>query len=1551
MELTNRRSSMRLLAIVLALAATAACWALTARAEAAKVANPGSFSATVTTGTIRIGSDVFNFDDSGTPITFNGTVSASGAVNVPVAGQNFPPFDINAGGYDLTIRIIPTHDLTGTVNPMTGAGSLRLRVYIKIDGVPFGGGCAIGTSGSPIDLNVLTTGTTSPPGPNTPISGTPYNTSNGTFKVVNNTYSVPASNSCGPGGGTVDSELGLPSASGNNEAQFELQSTPILQKGVNASYTATPNSGFAPLASSLDASASTVAAGVKTCVPALPSTPNCGYRWDWDNDGTVDEVTNTATASHTYLTGGNYTSRLTIYDNDGDSDTTTRTVTVTDRPDLTIDKSHAGNFQTGVQGTYTLGVDNIGAGPTTGTTTVTDTLPAGLTYASATGSGWSCGNSGQDVTCTRSGAIAGGGSAPDITLNVNVADSARGGVTNSAAVATPDETATGNNSDTDPTDVDAIDVAIAKSHTGSFRVGRNEPYTLRVTNDGTLPTSDTTTVSDTLPTGMNYFSSSAPAGWSCTGSGASFSCTHAGPLAVNYDDEIELTVAVDGTALPGQTNTATISTDGDTDPSDDSSSDPTVVVAAPDLQIKKSHDADFRVGDTGTYELDVTNVGALPTAGTTTVTDTVPADLPVQSASGAGWSCNVSGQDVSCTNNTVMQPDESLPTITITTDVTQAAMPQVTNTATVATSGTGPDADPNPANDSDADPTDVNATDLAIDKAHTGTFPVGGSGTFTLTVSNPGTAATSGTTTVTDTLPAELTYDSASGAGWSCGASGQDVTCTRANPIAAGATAPTITLNVTIGNTPEEDVTNTATVAGADDINGANDSDSDTAPLTAADLEITKSHSGDFRAGTDRTYDLKVKNVGPLPSTGTTTVTDTLPAGLTYVAASGPNWSCGASGQDVTCTRTNSIPAGGLASTIQLTVAVGAAAVPSVTNTATVDNAGDRNPANDSSSDSTTVNAVDLAISKSHAGQFRAGGSGTYTIEVDNLGTAATNSVATVTDTLPADLTYSGFTGDDWDCSAAGQLVSCEHPAGIAAGGSTDDLELRVEVAGGAGPSITNTATVAVAADVNGANDSDGDVSGVGRIDLAVTKAVGVDGLSRGGEGAYTIDVDNNGDLATVGATTVTDTLPAGLSYTDATGSGWSCSFSSGDVTCVHAAPIGGNSSAATIDLEVGVAAGAPGSITNTADVATQDDSNGANDSDSTTDPVSGAAPDLALTMTRNGDLRAGGTGSFSLSVRNVGTGPTTGPATITMTLIGTSLKAGSGSGWTCNAGAATCTHAGPIATGERSDLELDVNVSPGASIVLTSAAVATPGDSEAGNNSAGDTAGATKIDVAAQIGHSGEIAPGQEGAFTVTAKNVGSAATVGTTTVRVPLPGSFSFVSAAGGGWNCTQSGDDAVCSHPGAIGPGATAAFELRAKALAAGAASLTATASTTDDVNAANDSATDSVTVGGGAAPALQLKKGKLTVPKSGKVKVPATCPSGAAACTGTLTLSVKGKVVGSAAYNLRAGTTGSVKVKLDKKSAKTLVKKGKLKVVATAGSSTAKLKLKLKKPKKS
>jgi uncharacterized repeat protein (TIGR01451 family) len=113
------------------------------------------------------------------------------------------------------------------------------------------------------------------------------------------------------------------------------------------------------------------------------------------------------------------------------------------------------------------------------------------------------------------------------------------------------------------------------------------------------------------------------------------------------------------------------------------------------------------------------------------------------------------------------------------------------------------------------------APDLTITKALSGTFSVANpGGTYTISVSNAGTATALGNAglTVKDTLPTGLTFVSGGGGatGWQgCNASGQVVSCDLANgqTILPGATKPfDLVVNVASGACPS--VTNRAWVSG-----------------------------------------------------------------------------------------------------------------------------------------------------------------------------------------------------------------------------------------------------------------------------------------------------------------------------------------------------------------------------------------------------------------------------------------------------------------------------------------------------------------------------------------------------------------------------------------------------------------------------------------------------------------------------------------------------------------------------------------------------------------
>jgi hypothetical protein len=118
------------------------------------------------------------------------------------------------------------------LNLLKGEGTaLSLPVKVRLENPFLGSSCYIGSNAHPIVIE-LTSGTTSPPPPNKPISGSPGEASdneagtNLTIKnnaIVNNSYAAPGAEGCGgllsflidP---IVDAKLGLPSAAGHNTA-------------------------------------------------------------------------------------------------------------------------------------------------------------------------------------------------------------------------------------------------------------------------------------------------------------------------------------------------------------------------------------------------------------------------------------------------------------------------------------------------------------------------------------------------------------------------------------------------------------------------------------------------------------------------------------------------------------------------------------------------------------------------------------------------------------------------------------------------------------------------------------------------------------------------------------------------------------------------------------------------------------------------------------------------------------------------------------------------------------------------------------------------------------------------------------------------------------------------------------------------------------------------------------------------------------------------------------------------------------------------------------
>ena len=238
-----------------------------------------------------------------------------------------------------------------------------------------------------------------------------------------------------------------------------------------------------------------------------------------------------------------------------------------------------------------------------------------------------------------------------------------------------------------------VDIAIAKHSNKTLLAGRSNIYTIEVSNVGPSPTeADGVTVTDNLPAGTSYVSADGP-DWRCSLSGRTVTC-RSGLLRPGEIRTLSLTVNVDLNAPGKITNTATVSTPGEPNLTNNTASVTTAVILN-DVAAGIKHTGAFIVGQKDQYVLQVVNNGNVATNGTGTVFVTDQLPNGIQFVTGPG--CSAVVQVVTCPVNTVLAAGKGL-VIPLTVFVDFPAVPSVNNTATVHYS-----LDANPANDSATD--------------------------------------------------------------------------------------------------------------------------------------------------------------------------------------------------------------------------------------------------------------------------------------------------------------------------------------------------------------------------------------------------------------------------------------------------------------------------------------------------------------------------------------------------------------------------------------------------------------------------------------------------------------------------------------------------------------------------------------------------------------------------------------------------------------------------------------------------------------------------------
>ncbi len=641
------------------------------------------------------------------------------------------------------------------------------------------------------------------------------------------------------------------------------------------------------------------------------------------------------------------------------------TTTVNPAADLSVTLSDSPDPVLGGQAlTYTATVANHGPSNATGVS-LTDALPAGVAFVSATASQGTCSHAAGTVSCDL-GLLAAAGSA---TVTITVIPDAAGTIRNAAAVGANElDPNPADNSASESTTVNAgADLALMLTDSPDpVLVGQTLAYTATVANNGPLPASGVS-VTNTLPAGVAFVSAEPGGVGKCSQAAGTVRCDLDSLLA---GDAATFAITVTPTEPGPITDTAAAgANEPDPNPADNAATETTTVNAAAGLALTLTDSPDpVLAGQPLTYTATVANDGPSAASGVT-LTDTLPSSVDFASATASQGTCHEAAGTASCDLGTVLSGEAA--TVALTVRPTETG--PITDTAAASAN----EDDLNPADNSATEATTViPAADLAVTLTDSpDPVIVRGTLTYTATVTNNG-PSTASWVRLTDTLPDDIVFVSATASQGPCHdhevvpVTGS-VTC-LVGELANGASA---TVTITVTPTKTGSISDTAAAsANEGDPNPADNSATEaTAVDPGADLAVTMSDSPDpVPVGQTLVYTATVTNNGPALAHDVT-LADALPAGITFLSATARGGCSQATG---TCSQVNipcsqasgalSCELGSLSPMFSaiVTITVTTTSAGTITNRATVTGTEPPDPiqANNTATATTTVTFIDGKI-------------------------------------------------------------------------------------------------------------------------------------------------------------------------------------------------------------------------------------------------------------------------------------------------------------------------------------------------------------------------------------------------------------------------------------------------------------------------------------------------------------------------------------------------------------------------------------------------------------
>ena len=792
-----------------------------------------------------------------------------------------------------------------------------------------------------------------------------------------------------------------------------------------------------------------------------------------------------------------------------------------------------------------------------------------------------------------------------------------GPINNTASASATNEPSNvlGNNSDDGSISVLCAQIDIAKTaDNGTVNAGDDIGFTVTVSNNGT-GTASGVSAGDSLNPAFTWSLAAPVTGWTLIGNQLSFS---AASMAAGASSAVHVTATSTAEDCGLVHNTATVTTTNDG--SDEASAD--VTIQCPDIHVAKSANpaGPVSAGDQIGFDVTISNSGP-GDAYDAQASDTLPGSGWAIAGAANGWSLNGS----SLTFGPATLASGASATVHVVRNSTPAECGVVPNTVTGFASNEPAASQPNTANAS----VTVLCPDIHVSKTAANTpISAGETASFVITVTNDGAGTAKGVT-LTDTLPAGISWDENSN---SCSITSGILTCNFGD-LASGASA-----SVTISGTTTADncgnVYNLASATASNEsaADAQDNSDDATIVVNCPDISVTKTaDNSPINAGETASYTITVTNNGA-GKADDVLLTDTLPAGINWTDNSD---SCSITDGVLSCDFATINPGASRTVTVSgETTAADCGILPN-TASATASNEPSEDTEDNSDSASITVNCPLIVITKTADDPVvNATDSIGFVITVTNTGEGSAFGVS-VNDTLPVN------GGLGWSIDVAHSDAGFSIASGVLSYGPAtlaSKASVSVHIVSATTPAscglVDNTASVTY----QGGSGEDSSEITVLCPDVTIAKTADNSPILAGQDASYTITVWNQGNGVAYDVT-VSDTLPAGISWTENSDS---CSIANGVLSCNFGDLAKGDQASVTVSGQTSTED--CGNLPNLATVAASNEAEQAmgNNSDDATIVVecasislvktAGNAADGATYVTEPGDVL------FTYVVTNTGT-------------------------------------------------------------------------------------------------------------------------------------------------------------------------------------------------------------------------------------------------------------------------------------------------------------------------